>query len=133
MGGALAIASSVLVPDVDGVVAFYGVPSAELADPAQAKSPVQAHFGELDDFVGFSNVTFYQRGERIEQSVSRMMTIIDLARNIRERHNKPLKTPLREMAIVHPDADFLDDISGKLREMLMLEGEWRRKHGLLLA
>lgn len=36
-----------------------------------------------------------QRDERIEQSVARMMTIIDLARNIRERHNKPLKTPLR--------------------------------------
>ncbi|XP_054791826.1 isoleucine--tRNA ligase, cytoplasmic-like [Prosopis cineraria] len=57
-----------------------------------------------------------KRGERIEQSVSRMMMIIDLARNIRERHNKPLKTPLREMVIVHPDADFLDDITGKLRE-----------------
>ncbi|CAL8085616.1 unnamed protein product [Prunus armeniaca] len=36
-----------------------------------------------------------KRDERIEQSVTRMMTIIDLARNIRERHNKPLKTPLR--------------------------------------
>lgn len=57
MGGALAIASSVLVPHVDAVVAFYGVPSSELADPAQAKAPVQAHFGELDNFVGFSDVT----------------------------------------------------------------------------
>lgn len=56
MGGALAIASSVLVPEVDAVVAFYGVPSSELADPAQAKAPVQAHFGELDSFVGFSDV-----------------------------------------------------------------------------
>ena len=28
-----------------------------------------------------------------------MMTIIDLARNIRERHNKPLKTPLRYISI----------------------------------
>ena len=54
MGGALAIASSVLVPNVDATVAFYGVPSSELADPAQAKAPVQAHFGELDNFVGFS-------------------------------------------------------------------------------
>lgn len=35
-----------------------------------------------------------QREERIEQSVGRMMTVIDLARNIRERHSKPLKTPL---------------------------------------
>ncbi|PNY05548.1 isoleucine-tRNA ligase cytoplasmic-like [Trifolium pratense] len=60
-------------------------------------------------------------GERIEQSVTRMMTIIDLARNIRERHNKPLKTPLREMVIVHPDADFLDDINGKLKEYVLEE------------
>ncbi|KAH0930194.1 hypothetical protein HID58_015921 [Brassica napus] len=57
MGGALAIASSVLVPEVDTVVGFYGTPSSELADPAQAKAPVQAHFGELDNFVGFSDVT----------------------------------------------------------------------------
>ena len=57
MGGALSIASSVLVPEVDAVVAFYGVPSSELADPAQAKAPVQAHFGDLDNFVGFSDVT----------------------------------------------------------------------------
>ncbi|KAJ9176883.1 hypothetical protein P3X46_012151 [Hevea brasiliensis] len=57
MGGALSIASSVLVPEVDAVVAFYGVPTSELADPAQAKAPVQGHFGELDNFVGFSDVT----------------------------------------------------------------------------
>ncbi|WCJ37534.1 alpha/beta-Hydrolases superfamily protein [Euphorbia peplus] len=57
MGGALSVASSVLVPEVDAVVAFYGVPPSELADPAQAKAPVQAHFGELDNFVGFSDVT----------------------------------------------------------------------------
>ncbi|KAI4334132.1 hypothetical protein L6164_018861 [Bauhinia variegata] len=57
MGGALSIASSVLVSGVDAVVAFYGVCSQELADPAQAKVPIQAHFGELDNFVGFSDVT----------------------------------------------------------------------------
>ncbi|TXG72868.1 hypothetical protein EZV62_001447 [Acer yangbiense] len=62
-----------------------------------------------------------ERDERIEQSVARMMTIIDLARNIRERHNKPLKSPLREMIVVHPDADFLDDIAGKLREYVLEE------------
>lgn len=56
MGGALAIASSVLVPEVNAVVAFYGVPSPELADPVNAKAPVQAHFGEDDGFVGFSDV-----------------------------------------------------------------------------
>ncbi|KAK2649380.1 hypothetical protein Ddye_016869 [Dipteronia dyeriana] len=56
MGGALSIASAVLVPEINAVVAFYGVPSSELADPAQAKAPIQAHFGELDSFVGFSDV-----------------------------------------------------------------------------
>ena len=44
MGGALAIASSVLVPEIDAAVAFYGVPPAELADAANIKVPVQAHF-----------------------------------------------------------------------------------------
>ncbi|KAK8675691.1 hypothetical protein V6N13_033755 [Hibiscus sabdariffa] len=61
------------------------------------------------------------KGERIEESVTRMMRIIDLARNIRDRHNKPLKTPLREMVVVHPDEDFLDDIAGKLREYVLEE------------
>lgn len=40
-------------------------------------------------------LSHHQRDERVEQSVNRMMTIIDLARNIRERHNKALKTPLK--------------------------------------
>ncbi|KAJ9701427.1 hypothetical protein PVL29_006677 [Vitis rotundifolia] len=62
-----------------------------------------------------------QRGERIEQSVARMTTIIDLARNIRERHNKPVKTPLKEMVVVHPDQEFLDDIAGKLKEYVLEE------------
>ncbi|EHA8588772.1 hypothetical protein COCNU_scaffold006606G000010 [Cocos nucifera] len=62
-----------------------------------------------------------KREERIEQSVTRMMTVIDLVRNIRERHNKPLKTPLKEMVVVHPDTDFLEDITGKLREYVMEE------------
>ncbi|EOY07019.1 TRNA synthetase class I (I, L, M and V) family protein isoform 2 [Theobroma cacao] len=62
-----------------------------------------------------------KRGERIEESVARMMKIIDLARNIRERHNRPLKTPLREMVVVHKDEDFLDDIAGKLREYVLEE------------
>lgn len=57
MGGALSIASAVLVPEVDAVVAFYGVPSPELADPGLVKAPLQAHFGELDNIVGFSDVT----------------------------------------------------------------------------
>lgn len=66
MGGALAIASSVLVPGVEAVVAFYGVPSSELADPVHAKAPVQAHFGELDNVVGFSDV---KTGKALEEKL----------------------------------------------------------------
>ncbi|CAH9101166.1 unnamed protein product [Cuscuta europaea] len=62
-----------------------------------------------------------KRWERIEQSVTRMMTVIDLARNIRERRNKPLKTPLRNMVVVHPDEDFLQDIKDKLKEFVLEE------------
>ncbi|PKA47897.1 Valine--tRNA ligase [Apostasia shenzhenica] len=62
-----------------------------------------------------------RRDERIERSVTRMMTVIDLARNIRERNNKPLKTPLREMVVVHPDIEFLEDITVKLREYVLEE------------
>ncbi|GJP70428.1 hypothetical protein CLOP_g1371, partial [Closterium sp. NIES-67] len=59
--------------------------------------------------------------ERMERSVERMMKVIDLARNIRERNNRPLKTPLREMVVVHPDAQFLEDITGKLCEYVREE------------
>ncbi|KAG7022854.1 yghX, partial [Cucurbita argyrosperma subsp. argyrosperma] len=69
MGGALSIASAVLIPEVDAVVSFYGVPSPELADPAHAKAPVQAHFGELDSFVGFSDLTAAKKlEEKLKQS-----------------------------------------------------------------
>ncbi|KAL8239392.1 hypothetical protein R6Q59_015959 [Mikania micrantha] len=56
MGGALTIASSVLVSGIDAGVAFYGVPPPQLADPSEAKVPIQAHFGELDSVVGFSDI-----------------------------------------------------------------------------
>ncbi|CAI5520474.1 unnamed protein product [Closterium sp. Naga37s-1] len=59
--------------------------------------------------------------ERTERSVERMMKVIDLARNIRDRNNRPLKTPLREMVVVHPDAQFLEDITGKLCEYVREE------------
>nr|XP_043629042.1 protein usf [Erigeron canadensis] len=56
MGGALTIASAVLVPGIEAAVAFYGVPPPVLADPANTKVPIQAHFGDADDVVGFSDI-----------------------------------------------------------------------------
>ncbi|KAI5060316.1 hypothetical protein GOP47_0024736 [Adiantum capillus-veneris] len=55
MGGALSLASGVLVPGLDAAVAFYGTPPPELADVSKLKIPVQAHFGELDNIAGFSD------------------------------------------------------------------------------
>jgi hypothetical protein len=49
---------------------------------------------------------------RIQQSVARMQTVIELGRTIRERRNKPLKMPLTELVVVHTDKDFLADIEG---------------------
>jgi hypothetical protein len=44
-GGALTLASGVLVDEVDTVVPFYGIPDRRLAKPEDAKKPVQGHFG----------------------------------------------------------------------------------------
>jgi len=55
MGGGLSIASAVRVPGIDAVVAFYGNPPPQLADPVEAKVPVQAHFGENDNLKGISD------------------------------------------------------------------------------
>jgi len=56
MGGALAIASSVLIgKDLSGCIAFYGSPKPELADPSKASTPLQLHFGTKDTMANFSD------------------------------------------------------------------------------
>lgn len=45
----------------------------------------------------------------IERQVKRMQTVIELTRNIRERNNLSLKTPLKELLVFHPDQEWLDD------------------------
>ena len=51
----------------------------------------------------------------LPQSVEQMQRVIELARVVRERHNRPVKTPLRELVVVHPDESFLSDIAGAVR------------------
>lgn len=46
----------------------------------------------------------------IELAVSRMQKVIDLGRNIREKKMISLKTPLKEMVILHADPAYLKDI-----------------------
>jgi len=51
MGGALAIAAAVHVPEVSAAVCFYGMPPREFADPANIGIPFQGHFANQDDWV----------------------------------------------------------------------------------
>ncbi len=61
--------------------------------------PLQAHEGDA----------------RLQLSVSRMQTVIELGRVIRERHTRPLKQPLPGLVVVHPDPQFLEDVTGGLQ------------------
>lgn len=55
MGGALSLASSVLVRGLNASAGFYGTPSEELCNVAHFKTPLQLHFGTKDDLKGFSD------------------------------------------------------------------------------
>lgn len=46
----------------------------------------------------------------IERRVGRMKNIIDLARVSRERKAIGVKTPLKTLVIIHPDASYLEDV-----------------------
>lgn len=62
-------------------------------------------------FIGFPEVKQEYFDVEIERQVQRMQAVIDLARNIRERHNVSLKTPLKALLIFHPDAQYLTDVT----------------------
>jgi len=46
----------------------------------------------------------------IERQVGRMQAVIELSRNIREKNNLSLKTPLKELLVFHTDEQYLTDI-----------------------
>ncbi|XP_076866164.1 isoleucine--tRNA ligase, cytoplasmic isoform X2 [Brachyhypopomus gauderio] len=47
---------------------------------------------------------------RIENAVSRMQSVIELGRVIRDRRTLPVKYPLREVVVIHQDPEALQDI-----------------------
>jgi len=57
MGGALTLASATLLgpSKLNAAVPFYGIPPNSLAELQKLRVPVQAHFGDLDTFNGFSD------------------------------------------------------------------------------
>jgi len=51
MGGALALAAAVHVPEMAAAVCFYGMPDKGFADPVNIKHPFQGHFASRDNWV----------------------------------------------------------------------------------
>ncbi|XP_039263025.2 isoleucine--tRNA ligase, cytoplasmic-like [Styela clava] len=47
----------------------------------------------------------------IERAVSRMQTVIELGRIIRDRNTMPIKYPLPEVVIIHKSKEYLDDVA----------------------
>ncbi|XP_038067319.1 isoleucine--tRNA ligase, cytoplasmic-like isoform X1 [Patiria miniata] len=46
----------------------------------------------------------------IERAVSRMQSVIELGRVIRDRNTMPIKYPLREAVVIHAEQECLDDV-----------------------
>eukprot|EP00331_Platyophrya_macrostoma_P021472 CAMPEP_0176448964 /NCGR_PEP_ID=MMETSP0127-20121128/26150_1 /TAXON_ID=938130 /ORGANISM="Platyophrya macrostoma, Strain WH" /LENGTH=1072 /DNA_ID=CAMNT_0017836121 /DNA_START=163 /DNA_END=3381 /DNA_ORIENTATION=- len=49
--------------------------------------------------------------DALEQSMGRMMKIVDLVRVLRDRIGIPMKMPVRQVIVVHPNKAYLDDVS----------------------
>lgn len=60
LGGALAFAAAVRCPEISAAAPFYGIPRGTTYDLTKIHIPVQAHFGEKDDAVGFSSPADYE-------------------------------------------------------------------------
>ncbi len=61
-------------------------------------------------FLSYPTVREELFDERIETAVSRMQKVIDLGRNIREKKLISLKTPLKQLVILHNDEQYLKDV-----------------------
>ncbi|MDR0808991.1 MAG: dienelactone hydrolase family protein [Gemmobacter sp.] len=51
MGGALAVFAGIRLAGVDGVVAYYGLPPEDAADPTDMRARFLGHFGIHDDWI----------------------------------------------------------------------------------
>lgn len=74
---------------------------------------VLSEFGEdfrCVHFLSYPQVREELFDEKIELAVSRMQTVIELGRNIREKKSISLKTPLKTLVILHDDENYLKDV-----------------------
>ncbi|KAG0224807.1 isoleucine--tRNA ligase [Actinomortierella wolfii] len=61
-------------------------------------------------FLSFPEVKEEYFDEDIQRAMSRMQAVIELGRTIRERKNISLKTPLKELVVIHPDPQYHADV-----------------------
>ncbi|XP_076363583.1 isoleucyl-tRNA synthetase [Tachypleus tridentatus] len=47
---------------------------------------------------------------QVERRVTRMQTVVEAGRLVRDRKTLPLKYPLPELVVIHKDADYLEDV-----------------------
>jgi carboxymethylenebutenolidase len=62
MGGAVTIIGACRIPELAAGVAFYGIPPAEIAKPADIKIPLQGHFANKDDWCTPQLVDNFEKG-----------------------------------------------------------------------
>ncbi|KAL9094189.1 MAG: hypothetical protein Q9165_003604 [Trypethelium subeluteriae] len=72
----------------------------------QAEDPRSVHF------LAFPEVRTELFDDAIERRVGRMQRVIELGRVSRERRTIGLKTPLKSLVVIHPDAQYLEDVRG---------------------
>ena len=71
LGGALTIASSMLVKNIHAAAPFYGVPQKSFVDPSKTapRVPLQLHFGIKDPHQGFSDLKTQNSLEKVLKEV----------------------------------------------------------------
>lgn len=62
-------------------------------------------------YISFPEVRDEYFDPDVERRVSRMQTVIELARVLRERKNIGLKTPLKELVVIQSDKEYRDDVA----------------------
>ena len=62
MGGAVTIIGAARIPELSAAVAFYGLPPAQAAGPADVKVPLQGHFANKDEHVPPAAVDAFESG-----------------------------------------------------------------------
>lgn len=75
MGGALCTATSTVCPEMDAGGIFYGIPDLKIWDLSKTKAKLTAHFAELDDLKGFSDVEAAKNFEKEAKSKGVELTL----------------------------------------------------------